>query len=88
MSNNLLDYKASVPTSTIGGIAPIVIPVSPGIQLADLGIFIVPPVPPTNRVDLKGTVGLEGIAGNPIVTLKIFRLTDGISPGIEILASK
>ncbi|ULO07310.1 exosporium protein C [Paenibacillus sp. 19GGS1-52] len=81
---NLLDYKASVPSNAKGGTAPVILPVSPGILLADLGIFIVPPVPAINRVELKGTLGLQGISGNPIVTLRIFRLDNNVAPGIQI----
>jgi len=85
MSNDLLDYKASVPSSTSGGIAPIALPAAPAsIQLADLGIFIVPPVPSSNRIELKGTVGLQALTGNSNVVLRIFRLADGVSPGLEI----
>ncbi|MDN8592601.1 hypothetical protein Q0V21_28165 [Paenibacillus sp. 11B] len=84
----LLDYKASVPSNQIGGIADIPLTVSPGVQLADLGIFITPPIPAVNRVELKGTLGLQGISGNPIVTVTITRLPDNIGPGSVIFTKQ
>ncbi|MDO7905381.1 hypothetical protein Q5741_03020 [Paenibacillus sp. JX-17] len=85
MSKQLLDFKASVPANQFGSITPIPLPITPGVLLADLGIFIVPPVPQPNRVDLKGTIGLNSItAASPTVTIRIFRLNDNTGPGVEI----
>ncbi|MDG0812231.1 exosporium protein C [Cohnella rhizosphaerae] len=86
MSNDLLDYKASVPSSVLGGTAPLTIPVAPGLQLANLGIFIVPPVPLSNRVELKGTVGIQATAGNPAITIRVFRVPDNVGSGIQIFS--
>lgn len=83
MAEVILDYKASEPSSFTNGGAPVPLPLA-GVQLADLGIFIAPPIPVSNRVELKGTVGIQALSGNPVVTFRIFRLTDGIGPGVEI----
>lgn len=82
MPEIFLDYKASEPRSVVG--APTALPGTPGIQLADLGIFIAPPVTSPNRIELKGTIGLQALTGNPIVVFRIFRLSDGVPPGIQI----
>jgi hypothetical protein len=84
MPEIVLDYKASEPSNQTGGVPAFALPVSPGIQLADLGIFIVPPVPATNRIELKGTVGLQALTGTPVVVFRIFRLTNGVGPAVEI----
>jgi len=56
----ILDYKASVPDNR-SGIIGAVIPQTPQQQqLADLGLFLQPFTEPgTNRVILKGSVGVE-----------------------------
>jgi hypothetical protein len=79
-----LDYKASEPSNSTGGVPAFPLPGSPGVQLADLGIFIAPPVPAVNRIELKGTVGVQAVTGTPIVIFRIFRLPNGIGPGLEI----
>jgi hypothetical protein len=79
-----LDYKASVPSNQTGGVAAFALPGPPGIQLADLGLFSPPPIPAVNRIELKGTVGLQALTGRPIVVFRLFRLADGIAPGLEI----
>jgi hypothetical protein len=84
MPEIFLDYKASVPSGQTGGIAPIPLPAAPGVQLADLGIFIVSPVPAQNRIELKGTIGFQVLTGRPIALFRIFRLADGTPPGVEI----
>lgn len=84
MPETILDYKASVPSSVTGGITPIAITAAPGVQLADLGIFITPPVPASNRIELKGTVGLQALTGTPTVILRIFQLVNGAGPGLQI----
>lgn len=83
MPEIILDYKASEPSNQTGGGAPIALPVG-GVQLADLGIFIVPPVPISNRIELKGTVGLQALTGNPVVFIRIFRQVNGMGPDVEI----
>jgi hypothetical protein len=83
LSNDLLDYKASVPANITGGTS-IVLPVNPGIQIADLGMFIGDPLVTNNRIELKGTVGLLGVAGNPNVEFRIYRLPDNVAPGTMI----
>jgi len=89
MAEIILDYKATVPSNGIGGVIPSgVLPAplgaSPGIQLANLGIFIAPPVPQPNRVELKGTVGVQATAGTPIVVFRLFRQPDGAGPLVQI----
>lgn len=84
MSVVILDYKASVPDNQTGGVPPIILPGSPGTQLADLGEFIIPPVPALNRIELKGTIGLQALTGTPIVIFRIFRLANGAPPSVEI----
>ena len=83
MSEIVLDYKASVPSNQTGGLPAFALPVG-GTELADLGIFIVPPVPATNRIELKGTVGMQALTGTPVVLLRIFRLDNGMGPAVEI----
>jgi hypothetical protein len=84
MPETFLDYKASVPSSRTGGVPPIALPAPPGTQLADLGISIVPPVPAVNRIELKGTLGLQALTGTPIVIFRIFRQATGAGPQVEI----
>jgi hypothetical protein len=79
-----LDYKASVPSNMTGGVPAIALPGAPGVQLADLGIFIPPPVPMPNRVELKGTLGIQALTGTPLAVFRIFRLANGIGPGVQI----
>lgn len=73
MTVQILDYKASVPNNSIGG--TIAVPTAPSsVQLADLGLFLVPPAPASNRVELKATVGLFVTSGAVAqVVLRIFR---------------
>jgi hypothetical protein len=87
MPEIILDYKASEPSNQIGGLPAFSLPVG-GIQLADLGIFIVPPVPAANRIELKGTVGLQALTGTPVVFLRIFRQVNGVGPDIEIFNTR
>lgn len=84
MPEIILDYKASEPSNQTGGAPAFSLPVSPGIILADLGLFIVPPVPATNRIELKGTVGIQAVTGTPIVVFRIFRLANGVGPAVEV----
>ncbi len=88
MAEILLDYKSSVPSNQTNGTPPFPLPVTPGIQLADLGIFITPPVPATNRIELKGTVGLQAVTGAPVVFLRIFRQVNGMGPEVEIFNTR
>ncbi|OLS34055.1 hypothetical protein [Bacillus sp. MRMR6] len=83
MPEIILDYKASEPSNQTGGVPAFPLPVG-GIQLADLGIFIVPPVPATNRIELKGTIGIQALTGTPVVIFRIFRQADGVGPEVEI----
>lgn len=83
MPEIILDYKASEPSNQIGGAPAFALPVG-GVQLADLGIFIVPPVPAINRIELKGTVGLQALTGTPVVFIRIFRQVNGVGPDVEI----
>ena len=87
MPENILDYKASEPSNQTGGVPAFALPVG-GIQLADLGIFIVPPVPAINRIELKGTVGLQALTGTPVVFLRIFRQVNGVGPDVEIFNTR
>lgn len=83
MPEIILDYKASEPSNQTGGTPAI--PLTPaGVQLADLGIFFTPPGPATNRIELKGTVGLQALTGTPVVFLRIFRQANGVGPDVEI----
>lgn len=84
MPEIILDYKASLPSNQTGGGPAFALLVTPGIQLADLGIFMVPPVPAENRVELKGTVGIQVLSGTPVVRFRITRLEDGVGPEVEI----
>jgi hypothetical protein len=86
MPEIILDYKASQPSNQTGGTPAFPLPVSPalGIQLADLGIFMMPPIPTINRIELKGTVGLQAVSGTPVVEFQLTRQPDGVGPEIEI----
>lgn len=84
MPEIILDYKASQPSNQIGGTSAFALPVTPGVELTDLGIFIVPPVPAVNRIELKGTVGLQALSGTPIVRFWITRQEEGLGQEIEI----
>lgn len=74
MAEQILDYKASVPNSTASSTL-ITVPLSPSnVQLADLGLFLTPPVPMPNRVRLIATVGIQNLS-NTIqqVVFRVFR---------------
>jgi hypothetical protein len=83
MPEIILDYKASEPSNQTGGAPAIPLPAA-GVQLADLGLFIQPPIPATNRIELKGTVGLQALTGAPVVFFRIFRQANGVGPDVEI----
>ncbi|UQD51861.1 exosporium protein C [Bacillus methanolicus] len=87
MPEIILDYKASEPSNQTGVVPAFALPVG-GTQLADLGIFIVPPVPAINRIELKGTVGLQALTGTPVVFLRIFRQVNGMGPDVEIFNAR
>ncbi|NWQ42661.1 exosporium protein C [Bacillus sp. EB106-08-02-XG196] len=87
MPEIILDYKASRPSNQTGKFPPISLPVG-GTELAGLGLFIVPPVPADNRIELKGTLGLQALSGTPVVFLRIFRQVNGVGPEIEIFNTR
>ena len=65
MAKVVLDYKASVPSSMIGGTAPQFIPQIPSqLQVADLGMFLseLTTEAANNRVFLSADVGVRVIA--------------------------
>jgi hypothetical protein len=82
LTSVILDYKASVPSNTFGGTAPVTIPQVPTqLQLADLGMFLpqITPSSANNRVYLFADVGIRSQLGsffNNAVLLRIYR--DGV----------
>lgn len=85
MSEMLLDYKASVPKS-VPALPVMVIPAAPGIQVADVGLYVTPPVPVPNRVELKTTVGVNALADSPIISVRIDRFLDGVGPAFNVVS--
>lgn len=75
MAEQVLDFKASVPSNTNGGSPPLLINAAPfpPLVLADLGIFLTPPAPASNRVELVATVGIRAISGVPRILFQITR---------------
>jgi len=80
MPDIILDYKASVPSSTVLGAGTVTIPQAPNLlMVADLGIFISEVTPPTmNRVMLSGDLGVRSLGPlfNNVVGLHVYR--DGV----------
>lgn len=86
MAATLLDYKGSLPSSTVGATttlpggqtAPITLAAATTIELADLGIFL--SSGPTNRVVLIGNIGVNSdtIASVALVTITVARDGGGI----------
>ncbi|MFT9846335.1 exosporium protein C [Aneurinibacillus sp. REN35] len=82
MSVIVLDYKASVPSNSFGGTAPVPIPQIPSqLQVADLGLFIpqVSPATTNNRVYLSADVSISAAVGSLFNNGVIFRIyRDGV----------
>lgn len=75
MAEQILDYKASEPSS-ISGSDSIFVPQSPAnFQIADLGLFLTPPVPSPNHVRLIANLGIQNISIGVVqqVVFRIFR---------------
>lgn len=73
----ILDYKASVPSSMVGGTAATTVPQVPTqLQVADLGMYlpVITPSPINNRVELFADVGAQLVTGAIFNNALIFHI--------------
>lgn len=87
MAVDILAIGNDVPSSRVGAIPPIFIPIGTPIPLASFTMDIDADAPLNNRVELNTTVGVSGTDSIPQIIFKIFRDGDLIfstQQGIQI----
>ena len=84
MTKTILDYNVTIASPATNGAAPLLtLAPGAGAQIAPLAIHIDPahPASHNNRVDLKATIGVQALTGNPLAAVRILRA------GVEIFNS-
>jgi hypothetical protein len=76
MTETILAYNDTVPSSRLGATPPIVIPFGSPLTIASFPITLDASTPVNNRIELNATVGVAGTLSVAQVVFRIFR--DGI----------